>query len=99
VYGIRIPLFEKKILALTNPQRGDIIIFSSPQEPSKDLIKRVVAVEEDLIEEKNKQIFINGKPLDEPYVQHTDHSCSFHTKLHLGIEFLRFDAYINVKVV
>jgi signal peptidase I len=38
VYGISIPLFDKKILALSNPQRGDIIIFSSPQDPSKDLI-------------------------------------------------------------
>jgi len=74
VYGIRIPFFEKKILALSNPQKGDIIIFSSPQDPSKNLIKRVIAVEGDLIEERNKQIFINGKPLDEPYVQHTDHS-------------------------
>jgi signal peptidase I len=72
VYGIRVPLLDKKILTLSTPQRGDIIIFPSPQDPSKDLIKRVVAVEGDLIEERNKQIFVNGKPLDEPYVQHTD---------------------------
>jgi len=74
VYGIRIPVFNKEVLPLSNPQKGDIIIFSSPQDPSKDLIKRVVAVEGDLVEERNKQIFINGKPSDEPYVQYTDSS-------------------------
>lgn len=72
IYGIRIPFLHTKVLPVTNPEKGDIIIFPSPEEPDKDLIKRVVAVEGDLIEEREKRIFINGKALDEPYVQHTD---------------------------
>jgi signal peptidase I len=72
VYGIKIPFFDRKILILTSPHKGDIIVFRSPEDPHKELIKRVVAVEGDLIEERNKQIFINGRASNEPYVQHTD---------------------------
>ena len=72
VYGIEIPFLNRKILILTSPHKGDIIVFRSPEDPRKELIKRVVAVEGDLIEERNKQIFINGRASNEPYVQHTD---------------------------
>ena len=72
VYGIKIPFFNRKILILTSPHKGDIIVFRSPEDPRKELIKRVVAVEGDLIEGRNKQIFINGMASNEPYVQHTD---------------------------
>jgi signal peptidase I len=72
VYGIKIPFFNRKILILTSPHKGDIIVFRSPEDPRKELIKRVVAVEGDLIEESNKQIFINGRASNEPYIQHTD---------------------------
>ncbi len=72
VYGLTLPLFDRKIFVLKSPHRGDIIVFRSPEDPRRELVKRVIAVEGDFIEEKNKQIFLNGKPLDEPYVQHTD---------------------------
>ena len=72
VYGLNIPFFNRKILILSSLHKGDIIVFRSPEDPHKDLIKRVIAVEGDSIEERNKQIFVNGKPADEPYVQHTD---------------------------
>jgi signal peptidase I len=72
VYGIKIPFFNRKILILTSPHKGDIIVFRSPEDPRKELIKRVVAVEGDLIEERNKRIFINGRASNEPYIQHTD---------------------------
>ena len=74
IYGPQIPFINKRLFHLAKPHKGDIIIFPSPEDPGKDLIKRVVAVEGDLIEERDKQIFINGKPMDEPYAQHTDNS-------------------------
>ncbi len=43
-------------------------------DPSKDFIKRVIAVEGDVVEERNKQLLVNGKPMTEPYVQYTDNS-------------------------
>lgn len=72
IYGPKIPFIDKRLFTLTKPQKGDIIIFPSPEETGKELMKRVVAVEGDVIEEKDKEIFINGKLADEPYTQHTD---------------------------
>jgi len=53
-------------------KRGDIIVFKYPENPKKDFIKRVVATGGDKIESKNKVIYLNGKKIDESYVQHTD---------------------------
>ncbi len=72
LYGLTLPFSNRKIFILASLHRGDIIVFRSPEDPRKDLIKRVIAVEGDSIEERNKQIFVNGKAADEPYVQHTD---------------------------
>jgi len=74
IYGPQIPFINKRLFNLAKPRRGDIVIFPSPEDPGKDLIKRVVAAEGDMIEERDKQIFINGKPTDELYAQHTDTS-------------------------
>src|SRR6187397_389332 len=40
-YGIRLPIVEKKIVEINNPQRGDVIVFRYPLDPSLDYIKRV----------------------------------------------------------
>jgi signal peptidase I len=50
------------------PQRGDIIIMRDPYDPSKDFIKRVVGVPGDHILIRGGQTFINGRALDEPYI-------------------------------
>jgi signal peptidase I len=47
VYGLNLPFFNRKIFILTSPHRGDIIVFRSPEDRRKDLIKRVIAVEGD----------------------------------------------------
>ncbi|MDH4273059.1 MAG: signal peptidase I, partial [Candidatus Aminicenantes bacterium] len=54
------------------PQRGDLIIFEYPRDPTKQFIMRVIALEGETIEIKNKQAFINGGPLQEPYKIHED---------------------------
>lgn len=74
IYGIKIPFSGRRILVFKKPQRGDIIVFKYPEDPARDFIKRVVAVEGDVVESKNKEIYVNGKPIKEPYVQHTDNS-------------------------
>lgn len=61
-----------KFYKTDRPKRGDIIVFKYPEDPTRKFIKRVIAVEGDIIEVRNKKIFINGKLLNEPYVQHTD---------------------------
>ncbi len=53
-------------------QKGDVIIFSHPRDPSKDFIKRVVAVGGETVEIKEKEIYINHEKINEPYVIHSD---------------------------
>lgn len=72
IYGIKLPFTDKRVLVIRKPQQGDIIVFKYPEDPSRDFIKRVIAVEGDVVEEKNKIVYVNGQPLSEPYIQHTD---------------------------
>lgn len=74
VYGTKLPFSDKRILSVKSPERGDIVVFKYPEDQSKDFIKRVVGVEGDMVEEKNKVIFVNGKRVSEPFIQHTDSS-------------------------
>ncbi|UCE83150.1 MAG: signal peptidase I [Deltaproteobacteria bacterium] len=53
------------------PQRGDIIVFECPYDSNKKMIKRVIAIGTDVIKGENKNIYLNGQMIHEPYVQHT----------------------------
>ncbi len=72
LYGTKIPFTDKKILVFRKPEKGDIIVFKYPENPKKDFIKRVIATEGDVIEERDKIIYINGKAANEPYAYHSD---------------------------
>lgn len=61
IYGIRIPIIEKKIIDIKSPERGDIVVFRWPPKPKYDFIKRVIGVPGDEIRYQNKQFYINGK--------------------------------------
>lgn len=74
LYGTKIPFSDKTVLEFTKPEKGDIIVFKYPEDPTRDFIKRVVAVEGDVVESKNKAVYVNGKQTSEPYAQHTDNS-------------------------
>jgi len=63
-YGIRLPVINKKILANHEPQRGDVMVFRYPENPSIDYIKRVVGVPGDKVAYLNKRLTINGKPIE-----------------------------------
>lgn len=60
-YGIRLPIINKKIVDINDPQRGDVMVFKYPKDPSLDYIKRVIGVPGDKIVYKNKRLTINGK--------------------------------------
>lgn len=62
-YGIRLPVINKKIIEMNQPQRGDVMVFKYPENPSKDYIKRVIGVPGDKITYKNKRLTVNGKEL------------------------------------
>ncbi len=63
-------LVNKFIYHFRQPERGDIVVFSNPQyDPVvKTLIKRVVAVGGDTVDIKDGKLWVNGKPVNEPYV-------------------------------
>lgn len=71
LYGVRVPFTDNRWPRFTVPHRGDVIVFIYPQDRTKDFIKRVVAVEGDTIEIRNKKLIVNGKELSEKYIQHT----------------------------
>ena len=59
---------------IRKPQRGDIVVFKYPEDPKRDFIKRVVGIGGDVVYGKDKEIFVNGRKLAEPYIQHVDSS-------------------------
>ena len=60
-YGVRLPVINKKIIALNDPQRGDVMVFRYPQDPSTDYIKRVVGIPGDEISFRGQKLYVNGK--------------------------------------
>ena len=59
-YGIRLPVINKKIVAINDPQRGDVMVFRYPQDPTTDYIKRVVGVPGDEISFRGQKLYVNG---------------------------------------
>ena len=74
IYGEHIPFTDSKILDFRDPKRGEIIVFVYPKDESKDFIKRVIGVEGDTIEIKDKKLFINGQFFDDPYGHFKDNA-------------------------
>jgi signal peptidase I len=60
-YGVRLPVINKKIIQVNDPQRGDVMVFRYPANPSIDYIKRVVGVPGDEIAYLNQRLYLNGK--------------------------------------
>lgn len=60
-YGIRLPIIDKKIIPISEPHRGDIVVFRWPKDPSIDYIKRLVGLPGDRVVYKNKRLTINGE--------------------------------------
>jgi signal peptidase I len=69
-YGPKIPFTHVRLPGLRKPRRGDVIVFQYPPDPSKDYIKRCIATEGQTIEVRDKAVYVDGRRLAEPYVQH-----------------------------
>ena len=63
-YGIRLPLINKKIISINEPQRGDVMVFRYPEDPSLDYIKRVIGLPGDTVAYQNKRLTVNGQPVE-----------------------------------
>lgn len=72
LYGITIPFTNLHLFPIRPPRRLDVIVFKYPEDESKDFIKRVIGLPGDVIEVKNKTVYVNHEALMEPYVIHRD---------------------------
>ena len=62
-YGIRLPVVNKKIIEVSRPQRGDVMVFKYPRDMTLDYIKRVIGVPGDKITYRNKRLTVNGQDI------------------------------------
>lgn len=60
-YGVRLPIVNKKIIETDSPERGDVVVFRFPRQPSVNYIKRLVGLPGDRIIYKDKKLYVNGK--------------------------------------
>jgi len=63
-YGLRLPVVRTKVLAINEPQRGDVMVFFPPHMNDTYFIKRVVGLPGDLVEYRNKRLFVNGEAVE-----------------------------------
>ncbi len=69
-YGYSFLNKTSRFLEFHKPQRGDVMVFVFPEDHSKDFIKRCVGMPGDIIEYKNKNLYVNGVEQKEPYAAH-----------------------------
>jgi signal peptidase I len=74
LYGYHIPFTKGRVLSMTHPKRGDIVVFVFPEDKSKDFIKRIIGTPGDTVEVHDKVVYVNGEPLKEPYTRFADGS-------------------------
>jgi signal peptidase I len=69
IFGNEGPKVLGKIFPFREIRRGDIIVFRFPLDPEVDYVKRVIGLPGETVSIVDKRVFINGKPLDEPYTR------------------------------
>ncbi len=72
IYGIKVPFTDYELIHISNPKRGDIVVFEYPVDPSKDFIKRVIGLPGDTIRIENKVVYVNDQALSEPFAVWSD---------------------------
>src|SRR2546428_6274094 len=69
VYGAQIPGIKTRVPGFESPRRGEVIVFAYPRNPEQNYVKRVIGVPADTVEMRGGQVWVNGRRLQEPYVQ------------------------------
>lgn len=72
LYGAEVPLIHKRLPAVREPERGDIVVFDSVEEPDMKIVKRLIGVPGDTLQMVEGRLFRNGARVDEPYATPID---------------------------
>ena len=72
LYGAEVPLIHRRLPAIREPRRGDLVIFDSVEDEGKELVKRLVGLPGDTLEMRDGTLIRNGAVLREPYASHFD---------------------------
>src|SRR6186713_433841 len=67
IFGPTASPVERLVMPIGTIARGNIVVFKYPEEPDRDFIKRVIGLPGETVEVRDKKVYINGQPLDEPY--------------------------------
>lgn len=70
IYGIRLPVIEKKIFEISHPKTGEIVVFRWPPDPTLDYIKRVIGVPGDTVAYHDKKLYLNGKEVPQKFLNY-----------------------------
>lgn len=77
IYGLRNPFTGSVLIPVKDPERLDVVVFEYPMNPSQDFIKRVVGVPGDVVEVREKKVYVNGTPIkDDPGVNYDSRTLS-----------------------
>jgi signal peptidase I len=68
ILGPTASALERTLLPMSTIKRGDVVVFKYPEEPDRDFIKRIIGLPGETLELKEKKVYIDGAPLEEPYV-------------------------------
>ena len=76
LYGAEVPLIHKRLPAVREPRRGEILVFDSVEDKGLKVVKRLIGVPGDTLAMKDGQLIRNGRPVSEPWVIRTDPNSS-----------------------
>jgi len=86
-YGLRLPVINRKVIPVGSPQRGDVVVFRYPRDPSVNYIKRLVGLPGDHVQVRSDRITINGQPVPFKIISPFNDGCYINMQLaeeHLG---------------
>src|ERR1700689_494914 len=84
-YGLRLPVINRKVVAIGEPQRGDVVVFRYPPDPRINYIKRLVGLPGDHVQVKDDKLIVNGQPVATTDRGKYDDGCYHNMRLSTGI--------------
>jgi signal peptidase I len=72
IYGVKLPFLGTTLIPVTDPKRQDVVVFKFPEDTKKDFIKRVIGISGDIVEVRDKKVYLNDKPMVDMHGSYLD---------------------------